>query len=105
MPDLLSLISEISASSKSYADANGIDRTDDWFLLKTGEEFGEMMQAYLRLTDRARRLDATHVARHAAFSDEVADLLGMALLLVDRFDIDIVPALEKKWRMELRKTA
>jgi NTP pyrophosphatase (non-canonical NTP hydrolase) len=105
MPDLLSLISKISASSKSYADANGIDRTDDWFLLKTGEEFGEMMQAYLRMTDRARRSETSQPSRDTAFADEVADLLGMALLLVDRFGIDIVPALEKKWRMELRTSA
>lgn len=101
MPRLGDLVQVIANASRSYAAAHEIERSDDWLLLKTGEEYGEVLQAYLRLTSRARSSGAPPDDLQARLADEVADLLGMVLLLVDRFGVDIVPHLEKKWHTTL----
>ena len=54
--------------SDIYAGKYGIDRNDDWFLLKLQEELGELAQAHLRLSGRGRG-EATEQDR----GDEAAD--------------------------------
>ena len=52
--DLATLSDKVAAVSDIYAQRNGIDRTDDWFLLKLQEELGELTAEYLKLSGRAR---------------------------------------------------
>jgi len=53
--DVNELIAKIELRSKQYAEDHHVRRDDDWFLLKIQEEFGELTQKYLMLTDRARQ--------------------------------------------------
>jgi len=53
--DVNELIAKIELRSKQYAEDHHVKRDDDWFLLKIQEEFGELTQKYLMLTNRARQ--------------------------------------------------
>jgi NTP pyrophosphatase (non-canonical NTP hydrolase) len=78
--------------SDIYAGNYGIQRDDDWFLLKLQEELGELAQAHLRLSSRGRG-EATEHDR----ADEAADVLCMLLLYCRRFGIDPDAAVRRKW--------
>ncbi|MFN3582475.1 phosphoribosyl-ATP pyrophosphohydrolase [Phenylobacterium sp.] len=86
--------------SDIYAGKYGIDRDDDWFLLKLQEELGELSQAHLRLSSRGRG-EATEQDR----ADEAADVLCMLLLYCRRFGIDPDAAVRKKWLSWLEPAA
>ena len=49
------LAEKFERSSRTYADANHIERDADWFLLKLQEEMGELTQAWNRVSGRGRR--------------------------------------------------
>lgn len=91
------LADQFEISSVRYAEANGIERDADWFLLKLQEEMGELTQAWNRLTGRGRRRGRTQEELDRDLADEAADLLGHILLLVRRNDIDLAAAIERKW--------
>jgi NTP pyrophosphatase (non-canonical NTP hydrolase) len=88
-----------------YTTHYGIDRTADWVALKLAEEAGEVLQAYLRGTGRSRHGTLATEEAKRQMSDEIADLLGMALILADECgleaDRDLVPAIERKWHTTL----
>jgi NTP pyrophosphatase (non-canonical NTP hydrolase) len=89
----LSEISDAAARiSDIYAGNYGIERDDDWFLLKLQEELGELAQAHLRLSSRGRGA-ATEQQR----GDEAADVLCMLLLYCRRFGVDPEEAVRRKW--------
>lgn len=48
------LSARFEEASQKYAASNGIERTDEWFLLKLQEELGEVTQVWLKLTGRGR---------------------------------------------------
>lgn len=52
------LSNEVERVSAFYAERHGIDRTDDWFVLKLNEEVGELTQAYLAAPGRRATRDA-----------------------------------------------
>jgi NTP pyrophosphatase (non-canonical NTP hydrolase) len=85
---------DVEAISRAYARLHDIERSDDWLVLKLGEEVGELTQAYLAASGRSRRdVDAGRDALRA----EMADVLAHLLLLAERFDVDLDAALEAKW--------
>ena len=92
----------IDAACDSYAALHGVTPTADWLVLKTVEEAGELVQAHLRLSNQAPDRGADALALKRALDDEVADLLGFALVLAKRFDVDILGALERKWHLPER---
>lgn len=83
---------EIEAISRAYARIFEVDRSDDWLLLKLGEEVGELNQAYLAATGRSRREGSD-----TAVEEELADVLAHVLLIAERRGIDLAAALESKW--------
>lgn len=85
---------EVETISRVYARLHGIERTDDWLMLKLGEEMGELTQAYLVASGRSRHRDDDG---RAALRAEMADVLAHVLLLAERFDVDLEAALEEKW--------
>jgi NTP pyrophosphatase (non-canonical NTP hydrolase) len=87
-------------ASRRYAEANGLRRDPDWFLLKLQEELGELSQAHLRLSRRGRG-EAGEQDR----ADEAADLLCMLLLYCRRFGIDPEAAVRRKWLTWLEPVA
>ncbi|MGY5801248.1 pyrophosphatase, partial [Rhizobium sp. LEGMi12c] len=51
LPDLMK---QFEAASATYAADNGLERDDDWFVLKLQEELGELIQIWNRVTGRGR---------------------------------------------------
>jgi NTP pyrophosphatase (non-canonical NTP hydrolase) len=94
--ELAALTEAVEAISRRYAANFGIARTGDWFVLKVQEELGELTQAYLALTGQSRRQGAPETL-HAAFEDEVADLLCQLLLLARHHRVDLPTAIGRKW--------
>ncbi|MHA6287121.1 phosphoribosyl-ATP pyrophosphohydrolase [Maricaulis sp. CAU 1757] len=78
-----------------YAENYDIDRSGDWYLLKLHEELGELTQAYLAAGGRSRR-PAGPEARQA-LALEMADTLGMLLLLARDEGVDLDAAVQEKW--------
>lgn len=98
MSYLKQLASRFEEASQSYARANGIQRTDEWFLLKLQEELGELTQVWMKLTGRGRPKGRTPEELRIALEEEAVDLLGHILLLSHRYGFDIDAAIEHKWR-------
>ena len=91
------LTGDFERVSQIYARTCGIDRDDDWFVLKLQEELGELVQAHLRMTGRGRGKGESGEAIRAQFEDEAADMLGQLLLLVHHHGIDIEAVCERRW--------
>lgn len=91
-----SIAQRINRLSLQYAQRYGFERTDEWVMIKLQEEVGELCQAFLKHQKQTRHANETQtVARDLA--DEVADVLGMTLIIAELFDVDIDAALERKW--------
>lgn len=86
---------QIAQVSDIYAQKYDINRSGDWYLLKLQEEIGELTQAYLDATGRSRR--AADEEAHKALRREMADVLGMLLLLARAEDVDLDEAVQDKW--------
>jgi NTP pyrophosphatase (non-canonical NTP hydrolase) len=95
--DLTELTEQIESVSRDYARRFGIDRDDDWFLLKLHEELGELTQAHLMRQGRARPKGLSVEELDASFAHEVADVLCHVLLLARHHSIDLPAAVEQKW--------
>ena len=89
------LAEKIVRVSDIYAAHFDIDRSGDWPLLKLQEEVGELTQAYLTTTGRTRR-PADEAARKQ-LALEMADALGMLLIMAKAEGIDIDQAMQDKW--------
>ena len=57
--DVLQLREKIAEAGNRYVASLNIDPTNDWMILKTMEEAGELVQAFLRYSARARPRDLT----------------------------------------------
>src|SRR4029079_2412168 len=54
--EMLAVLTErLERVSAHYAERFAIRRDDDWYMMKLGEELGELTQAWLKLTGRGRR--------------------------------------------------
>lgn len=92
--ELRAVQTEVEVISRAYARIHGIERTDDWLVLKLTEEVGELVQAYLAASGRSRRsVDEGQAGVRA----ELADVLAHVLLLAERAGVDLDDALEQKW--------
>jgi len=97
--DVLLLRDTIAEAGNRYAASLNVEPTDDWIVLKTLEEAGELVQSFLRYSARARDRGLTAEELKRALDDEIADLLGFSLVLAKRFDVDLLRALERKWHL------
>lgn len=95
--DIATLQAEVEAVSAFYAERHGIDRTDDWLLLKLGEEVGELTQAYLARCGQARDKGRTAQEREQDFRAELSDVLAQVLLIAERFQVDLPAEVGRKW--------
>lgn len=91
------LSERLDAISRRYAERLNFERDGDWFLLKLHEEVGELTQAYLQLTGRARHKGSTQEAIQETFAQEIADVICQLLLLAKQHNIDVVRQIESKW--------
>lgn len=94
---LAELAEKFESSSRRYAEANGIERDPDWYLLKLQEEMGELTQAWNRVSGRGRLKGKTPDELKRDLADETADMLGHILLFARHNGIDLTPSIERKW--------
>lgn len=78
-----------------------IDR--DYLPFKIAEEFGELTQTYLMLTDRGRQKGKSKEQIQEMMRDEFADMFAYLLLFAEDEGIDPAEALEKKWFKYIEK--
>jgi NTP pyrophosphatase (non-canonical NTP hydrolase) len=95
--DLTNLTARAERISARYGEHLGITRDGDWFLLKLQEELGELTQAYLQVTGRARTKGLSSEEIREDFELEFADVLCQLLLLARHHQVDVPAAVERKW--------
>ncbi|TLP97011.1 pyrophosphatase [Nesterenkonia salmonea] len=96
--EMAALVEQVSVR---YGELFGIERSDEWLMLKLQEEVGELSQAFLALTGQARDKGASEEEVQAQFRAEVADVLGMAMLVGRRFGLDLDAEMKAKWLVHL----
>jgi len=94
---LADLIRQFETASTDYAAVSGINRDDDWFILKLHEELGELTQVWNKATGRGRRRGLSDEEIAGALADETADLLGHVLLFAAKNGLDLPAAIQRKW--------
>ena len=95
--DVETLQREVESVSALYAERFGIDRTDDWLILKLNEEVGELTRAYLARAGQARDRGRSTGEIEDDFRSEIADAFAHILLIAERFDVDIPAVIQRKW--------
>ena len=95
--DLVELSKKLEIISCGYAAKNGFERNSDWFLMKMQEELGELTQAHLKSSLRARSNGLSATELKTAVEEETADLLCHVLLYAMHHDVDLGAAVTKKW--------
>jgi NTP pyrophosphatase (non-canonical NTP hydrolase) len=77
---------------------NNIETSEDYLILKLTEELGEFVQSYLIHKKRCRPVKYTDVKKSKReLSKELADVLGIVLVIAKTMKIDIEEAFVKKW--------
>ena len=94
---LSELSGEVEAVSRIYAARHGIERDDNWFILKLHEEVGELTQSFLMRVGQARAKGRTRDEIECNFRAELADVLAHTLLLARNFGVDLEAAIHDKW--------
>lgn len=95
--DIKDISKKIQRIQKSYGEAFGVKITHDWILLKLQEEFGEMTQQYMIMQGRHRKKPASSEDAKLKLAEEIADVVGLLLLLGEELNIDIEKAINDKW--------
>jgi NTP pyrophosphatase (non-canonical NTP hydrolase) len=88
---------DLEVVSRPYAERFGIDRDDNWFLLKLHEEVGELTQAFLMRAGQARDKGLSPAELDRDFRAELSDVLAQVLIMARHFDVDVQSELEHKW--------
>ncbi len=99
--NLKTLIQKIEKVSALYSKKFNISRDKLWYLLKLQEEMGELTQAYLSMSGRARHKNKTPAEMKANFEHEIADVLCHVLLLAESEGVDLKKAIDEKWLKRL----
>lgn len=99
--NLKTLIQKIEKVSALYSKKFNISRDKLWYLLKLQEEMGELTQAYLSMSGRARHKNKTPSEMKADFEHEIADVLCHVLLLAESEGVDLKKAIDEKWLKRL----
>ena len=101
--NLKHLTEKLETISFGYAHKFDVERTDEWFILKLTEELGELVQSYLQFSGQARHKERSPDELKTAFEDELADVLGMTLLVAHHHNIDLETAVTRKWLQYLNE--
>lgn len=95
--EMKALTDTISGICDIYVNKYGIEKSQDWLLLKIQEEMGELNSAYLKLTGRGRVGTKTKVELETNLQEEIADVLAFVLLFARERGIDPEQAIKNKW--------
>lgn len=96
--DLTELQNQASTVFLNNLQRDGIKASDEYLVLKLTEELGEFVQSYLIHTKRCRPAKYLETeASHREVSKELADVLGVVIVIAKTLNIDLEEALVKKW--------
>lgn len=95
--DIETLKQKMDEVSVGYARAFGIERSEDWALLKLVEELGELTRAHLKCSGQGRVSAEERASLRENFEDELADVLGQVLVLAALSGVDLARAIDRKW--------
>lgn len=96
--ELKELEKKITEIFTFYLNKNRISLTDDYLMLKIGEELGELLQAYLIYQKRCR--PEKYLAEPEAkkeLAKELSDVVCLCLIIANKMEIDLSEAITKKW--------
>ena len=98
----MSEIKELTEKCRKVLDKYRVDFPDvkidrDYLPFKIAEEFGELTQTYLMLTDRGRQKGKNKSEIKEAMEQEFADMFAYLLLFAEDEGINPSEAIEKKW--------
>jgi len=93
---LAEITDRLAQVSDIYASRFNVTRTHEWYLLKTQEELGELVSAYLKATKQTRaKIDLQEAEQN--MRDEMADVISFLLLFARQMNIDVEDAIQRKW--------
>jgi NTP pyrophosphatase (non-canonical NTP hydrolase) len=84
--------------AKLYSERFGVTIDQDFVLLKLVEEVGEYAQAVL--VHRKKSKPEKHVSENESkklIANELADIIGLAIINANLFDIDLENTIKEKW--------
>lgn len=89
---------EILATWERYAKIHEVDTSENYSVLKLGEEFGEFMQSYIiyKKMCKKRKILPDEEA-FSAMAQELSDVIGTAMLVAKRLGIDLEKEITDKW--------
>lgn len=90
--------SKILKNAEKYSNANSIRFDDDFAMIKLCEELGELSQAFLihKRKCRVEKFTSKEDSKKE-IAKELADVIGMAVILANLLEIDLEEAIDKKW--------
>jgi NTP pyrophosphatase (non-canonical NTP hydrolase) len=80
-----------------YAEKFQIHRDDEFYLLKMQEELGELSRAFLELRGSEKKRKSSPEELKKKFADDIAVLVGNALILAHHFNIDLETTIKSKF--------
>lgn len=88
----------ILKAARTYCEKNGVVVDEDLAVLKLYEEVGEFAQAVLihRKKCRPEKYVAPEASRKM-LADELADIVGLAMINARLFEIDLEKTIQEKW--------
>lgn len=89
---------EIMETAKRYEEKYGLAIDENTAVIKLFEETGEFAEAVL--TSRKKSRPEKHLPPEESkkkVSEELADVVGMAIVCADRLGLDLEGALKNKW--------
>lgn len=88
----------IEENASKYQKKYGVDIDATFALLKLTEEIGELSEAYLTYTKKSRpeKFVSEEDAKNNV-AKEIADVVGVAIILAGLLNIDLEKAIDKKW--------
>lgn len=88
----------IIGNARKYQKKYEVDIDATFALLKLTEEIGELSEAYLTYTKKSRpeKFVSEEEAKNKV-AKEIADVVGVAIILASLLDIDLEKAIDKKW--------
>lgn len=85
-------------NAKKYQEKYGVNIDSTFALLKLTEEVGELSEAYLTYTKKSRpeKFVSEEEAKNKV-AKEIADVVGVTIILANLLNIDLEKAIDKKW--------
>ncbi|MDP3725553.1 MAG: MazG nucleotide pyrophosphohydrolase domain-containing protein [Nanoarchaeota archaeon] len=96
--DIKELQKKMMANAKRYGEEFNVPINEEFVVVKIMEEVGEFAEAILRYRKHCRphKYVSNEEARRM-LGEELADIVGIALVGAELFDIDLDLILQEKW--------